>query len=126
MKEILKSLADVVFPPRCMACGSVFDEPEDRPFCPACESRIRYITSPLCPRCGIPLSGEEGTDHFCGECLRDPPPFSAARAVARLAENPGEARAMGEAGARLIAAEHTGDARAAETARVIEQVLGRK
>ena len=83
LKEILKSLADVVFPPRCMACGSVFDEPEGRPFCPACESRIRYITSPLCPRCGIPLSGEEGTDHFCGECLRDPPPFSAARAVAR-------------------------------------------
>jgi hypothetical protein len=32
---------------------------------------------------------------------------------------------MGEAGARLIAAEHSWDARAAETARVIEGVVRR-
>ncbi len=83
LKSILKSLADVVFPPRCMACGSVLDEPDKRPFCPACASLIRYIASPLCPCCGVPLPGEEGTDHFCGECLLVRPPFSAARSVAR-------------------------------------------
>nr|WP_281349079.1 glycosyltransferase [Microvirga thermotolerans] len=62
----------------------------------------------------------------CGLVIPSGDAEALARAVARLAENPGEARAMGEAGARLIAAEHSWDARAAETARVIEQVLGRK
>jgi len=83
LKGILRSLADVVFPPRCMACSGLLDEPEGRPFCPACASRIRYIASPLCPCCGTPLHGEEGTDHLCGDCLRARPLFSAARAVAR-------------------------------------------
>jgi ComF family protein len=80
---ILKSIADVVFPPRCTACGSVLDEPDGRPFCPTCFSLIRNIESPLCPCCGIPLPDREGADHFCGECLRAHPPFSSARAVAR-------------------------------------------
>jgi glycosyltransferase involved in cell wall biosynthesis len=48
-----------------------------------------------------------------------------ADAVRELAADPERARAMGEAGARLIAAEHSWDARAAETARVIEGVVRR-
>jgi ComF family protein len=83
LKAILKGLADVVFPPRCMACGNVLNEQEDRPFCPTCVSRIQYISSPLCPCCGIPMLGTEGTDHFCGTCLLARPSFSVARAVAR-------------------------------------------
>jgi ComF family protein len=83
LKAILKSLVDVVFPPRCIACDHILEDQEDRPFCPPCVSLICYITSPLCPCCGIPLPGAEGTDHFCGDCLRARPPFSVARSVAR-------------------------------------------
>jgi ComF family protein len=35
---------------------------------------------PLCPRCGIPFEGA-GDDHPCSSCLKNPPPFHAARAA---------------------------------------------
>lgn len=81
MHRFLQGLADLVFPPRCMACGILLAESGDEPFCPACFSLIRFVVSPFCPRCGIPLSGA-GTNHLCGDCLLLPPPFSLARAVA--------------------------------------------
>ena len=60
----------------------------------------------------------------CGLVVPPGDPEALARAVAALAQHPEEARAMGEAGARLVAAEHSWDARAGETARAIEEVLG--
>ena len=63
-----------------------------------------------------------------GPCGIVVPPGDAdalARAVADLAADPERARAMGEAGARLVAAQHSWDAGAAETARVIEAVVAR-
>lgn len=59
----------------------------------------------------------------CGLVVPSGDPEALARAVARLAENPAAAQAMGEAGARLIAAEHSWDVRAEETAAVIDGVL---
>jgi glycosyltransferase involved in cell wall biosynthesis len=61
----------------------------------------------------------------CGLVVPSGDPEALARAVARLAGNPAEAQAMGEAGARLIAAEHSWDVRAADTADVIEAVIGK-
>lgn len=58
----------------------------------------------------------------CGLVIPSGDAGALARAVAELDADPERARAMGEAGARLIAAEHSWDARAAETARVIEAV----
>jgi glycosyltransferase involved in cell wall biosynthesis len=59
----------------------------------------------------------------CGLVIPSGDAEALARAVAELASAPDRARAMGTAGARLVAAEHSWDARAAETAEVIEQVL---
>ena len=61
----------------------------------------------------------------CGHVIPPGDAEALARAVADLAGNPVSAHAMGAAGARLIADEHSWDARAAETARVIEEVLQR-
>jgi glycosyltransferase involved in cell wall biosynthesis len=61
----------------------------------------------------------------CGHVIPPGDPEALAAAVAALARDPEAARAMGAAGARLIAAEHSWDARAAETARAIEDVLER-
>jgi glycosyltransferase involved in cell wall biosynthesis len=65
-------------------------------------------------------------DGRCGLVIPSGDPEALARAVAELASQPTRADAMGEAGAKLIAAEHSWDARAAETAQVIEAVLGEK
>lgn len=82
MRRFLKGLADLIFPPRCTGCEKLIDAAEDASFCDRCLSRIRFITSPICPCCGIPLvAGED--DHLCADCLVARPPYETARAVAR-------------------------------------------
>jgi ComF family protein len=81
LKEILTGIADLIFPPRCITCGVILKEHGPLPFCPQCTAGIRFIRSPLCPRCGIPFPPAEGEDHLCGECLITHRPFAVARAV---------------------------------------------
>lgn len=81
MKEVLAGLADVIFPPRCLTCGAILERRDSLPFCPACLSGIRFIRSPLCPRCGVPFPLPEGADHLCGDCLATERPYAVARAV---------------------------------------------
>ncbi len=83
MHEILTGIADLIFPPRCITCGALLEEHGPLPFCPPCTAGIRFIRSPLCPRCGIPYPVGEGEDHLCGECLATPRPYAIARAVGR-------------------------------------------
>jgi len=82
LKRFIQGLGDLVFPPRCMACGVLLDGPGGELFCSSCFSLIRFVTPPLCPCCGIPLTGA-GADHLCGDCLVSRPPYAIARAVAR-------------------------------------------
>jgi ComF family protein len=81
LNRFVQGLADLVFPPRCMACGVLLVGPRDEPFCTACFSLIRFVAPPFCPCCGIPFSGA-GADHLCGDCLLFPPSYALARAVA--------------------------------------------
>lgn len=81
LKGVLTGIADVIFPPRCITCGVILEEHGPLPFCPQCTAGIRFIRSPLCPRCGIPFPSTEGEDHLCGECLVTQRPFAIARAV---------------------------------------------
>ncbi|MBA4421510.1 MAG: amidophosphoribosyltransferase [Syntrophus sp. (in: bacteria)] len=81
MKEILTGIADLIFPPRCTTCDVILKERSRLPFCPHCTAGIRFIRSPLCPRCGIPFTVTEGEDHLCGECLMTQRPYAVARAV---------------------------------------------
>lgn len=81
MKRILTGLADLIFPPGCLACDAIIDHHENLPICPSCFSKIKFITSPLCVCCGIPFSGTDESNHLCGNCLISKPSFSFARAV---------------------------------------------
>jgi len=38
----------------------------------------------MCPRCGRPYAGPEASDHDCGQCLHDRPPFDWARSAGVL------------------------------------------
>lgn len=80
MLTVLNCLADVVFPPQCMACGTVLRE-RKWSFCPDCFSQIEFIHSPLCVLCGQPFSEPGENDHLCGACLPAAPAFSVARAL---------------------------------------------
>jgi ComF family protein len=66
----LAALLELVYPPRCAACG----EPGPEPFCATCAEAILPVP-PGCARCGLP-----GQDLTCGACLAGPPAFDAVRA----------------------------------------------
>ncbi|MBU4372767.1 MAG: ComF family protein [Proteobacteria bacterium] len=86
MKEILTGIADLIFPPRCITCEELLEQHGPLPFCPRCMAGIRFIGSPLCPRCGTPFPAAEGEDHLCGECLITERPYAVARSVGRYEE----------------------------------------
>jgi ComF family protein len=67
------ALLELVYPPRCAACGAGVDA---EPFCPVCAEAIDPVP-PGCLGCGLPgpLAG-------CSACDADPPAFDAVRAAA--------------------------------------------
>jgi ComF family protein len=86
LREILTGIADLIFPPRCITCDNLLERHGPLPFCPPCLEGIRYIRSPLCPRCGVPFPVTEGADHLCGDCLTEEKPYAVARAAGRYEE----------------------------------------
>ena len=86
MKQILTGIANLIFPPRCITCGEPLEQHGPLPFCPPCIAGIRFIGSPLCPRCGTPFPSAEQEDHLCGECLITERPYAVARSVGRYEE----------------------------------------
>ncbi|WP_448381864.1 ComF family protein [Desulfosoma sp.] len=79
---VLSRAADVLFPPRCAACGGPPYDGPDATWCRACFEHLPFVVSPLCPRCGRPYASSEAMpDHLCGECLSDHFRFDAARSA---------------------------------------------
>lgn len=78
---LLKALLDILFPPLCHCCKAFIPGHAEIHICPDCREKIRTVTSPLCPVCGLPHAREGGIDHLCGTCLTKPRPFERARAA---------------------------------------------
>lgn len=70
-RAVAGALLDLVYPPRCAACG---EASEGRPFCAVCAGALDPVP-PGCARCAQP-----GTDALCGACHAAPPAFEAVRA----------------------------------------------
>lgn len=62
------ALLDLVYPPRCAACG---EPAAGGPFCAVCAGAVDPVP-PGCARCGQP-----GPDALCGACHAAPPAFDA-------------------------------------------------
>src|SRR5512138_3933453 len=71
LQAVARALLDLVYPPRCAACG----EPvAAEPFCAVCGDALLPVPAG-CARCGQP-----GPDDPCGGCRASPPPFETVRA----------------------------------------------
>lgn len=70
-RALARALLDLVYPPRCAACGEPLEE---GPFCAICAEAVEPLP-PGCRRCGQP-----GPDALCGACRATPPAFDAVRA----------------------------------------------
>ena len=83
LRDIGSGLVDLIFPPRCAACGIILGEKPISPFCETCRSDFELLCeTPLCQTCGTPYADRTAANHLCGSCLLSPPPFAASRSVA--------------------------------------------
>ena len=78
-RAILNWFFDVLLPPRCPACRTVVAVVGS--FCGDCWGELRFITAPMCVRCGVPFEVDHGPGTTCGACLLRAPRYTAARAA---------------------------------------------
>ncbi len=97
--RVIEALKRVVFPPKCLCCGAFFHPPFEKgheipaiprgdfhaflsPFlCATCLKEWIPVSSPICTVCGAVFTSREGGDRPCGDCVKHPKRFTAARAV---------------------------------------------
>ena len=73
------AIVDILLPPRCLVSGEVVAE--QGMVAPAVWGGLRFIGAPLCVCCGYPFDFKAEGEPLCGACLREAPPFAAARAA---------------------------------------------
>src|SRR5271156_5702859 len=79
----LRTALDLALPPLCAACR----EPVDgKGLCPACWSKLSFITRPYCERLGIPFVYDPGPGILSMEAIAAPPAYNRARAAVRFDE----------------------------------------
>jgi ComF family protein len=84
--KVLKSLIDLIYPPRCPICQAFLQDQnalqgnQDLPFCQGCFKEFTEIKSPICSLCGRPFSEGVEQDRVCEDCLRRRPSYDVARA----------------------------------------------
>ena len=83
VRAVLLTALDLALPPLCPACR----EPvEGQALCPACWSKLSFITRPYCERLGIPFVYDPGPGILSMEAIADPPAYQRARAAVRFDE----------------------------------------
>jgi ComF family protein len=83
VRTALRAALDLALPPLCAACR----EPvEGRGLCPACWSKLSFITRPYCERLGIPFVYDPGPGILSMEAIASPPAYHRARAAVRFDE----------------------------------------
>ncbi len=81
VRAALNAALDLALPRLCAACR----EPVTGPgLCPACWSKLSFITRPYCERLGIPFMYDPGPGILSMEALADPPAYRRARAAVRF------------------------------------------
>ncbi len=75
----LSAVVDIVWPPRSLLTEAIVAQPGAIE--PALWGELKFLTDPLCARCGFPLPEDLGGAAVCGACAADPPAFDCARAA---------------------------------------------
>jgi len=79
---LAEGLLGLVYPPACALCHERRALPASGHVCDTCRDRVRRISGPVCPRCGLPFSGSvTGAPGPCADCRDASPPWDRARAA---------------------------------------------
>jgi ComF family protein len=80
-RAVLRAALDLALPRLCAVCR----EPvEGEGLCPACWSKLSFISRPYCERLGIPFVYDPGPGILSMEAIADPPAYQRARAAVRF------------------------------------------
>lgn len=82
-RAVLGTALDLALPHLCPACREPL---EGKGLCPACWSKLSFITRPYCERLGIPFVYDPGPGMLSMEAIADPPAYNRARAAMRFDE----------------------------------------
>jgi ComF family protein len=83
VRAALRAALDLALPPLCAACRQPVD---GRGLCPACWSKLSFITRPYCERLGIPFVYDPGPGILSMQAIASPPAYHRARAAVRFDE----------------------------------------
>lgn len=79
-RTIKQAVLDLLYPPRCHACGKSVVMGSELMICRECLAELTFLRAPLCPGCGKEMSPDAGElNRFCGACLKNKPDFDSAR-----------------------------------------------
>jgi len=81
LQAALRAALDIALPPLCPVCR---DPVDGAGLCPACWSKLSFITRPYCERLGIPFVYDPGPGVLSMEAIADPPAYRRARAAVRF------------------------------------------
>jgi predicted amidophosphoribosyltransferase len=80
-RALFRAALDLALPRLCAVCR----EPvEGEGLCPACWSKLSFISRPYCERLGIPFVYDPGPGILSMEAIADPPAYQRARAAVRF------------------------------------------
>src|SRR5215216_4804902 len=82
LRAAARSFLDVGLPPLCPACRELVRD--SAALCPACWSKLNFITRPYCERLGIPFAYDPGRGILSMEAIANPPAYGRARAAVRF------------------------------------------
>jgi competence protein ComFC len=81
--SLLDPAMDLLFPPRCVACGEACEPGTNAPrFCSSCDILLAVAHGPTCPRCAMACSDNDRASGACGSCRGRKLRFLAARTIA--------------------------------------------
>lgn len=78
-KDNFMKLLDFLLPPHCPICKKRTQSLHT--LCPECFTSLRFITKPMCVKCGRPFEYQLNEELLCGSCLTKKVPFHKARAA---------------------------------------------
>lgn len=76
VNHLISGVLFALYPSSCPVCSCRTDNRFVAPFCLSCWATISPYTGASCRVCANPFSGE--SSGICGDCIKDPPPFSKA------------------------------------------------
>jgi ComF family protein len=81
LRRVGRAVVDGILPPRCLACGTIVDEPDA--LCGSCWAAMTFFAPPWCTVCGLPFPHPMGDEAVCADCARQRASWDKARAVMR-------------------------------------------